>query len=210
MRPPDYEDYFKEEDDSKRTNAHGRGGSSPTSPLPCSAAGRVFPPAPVQVELFASRSSTRHFLAPSSASARDKILDVGCGVGGLLREIAAFTDASVTGLNNNAFQIKRGEEMNAATGRHDNCDFIKADFMNIPKPDATYDAVYQIGRRAARTRSSAARDFRVLKPGGVFASSVVPHGRTRPEQREAPQDPPGNSHRQRPADGEAHRRVSTL
>jgi hypothetical protein len=65
-------------------------------------------------------------------------------VGGPLREIAAFTGASVTGLNNNAFQIKRGEEMNKAMGRHDDCDFIKADFMNIPMPDNSYDAVYQV------------------------------------------------------------------
>ena len=65
-------------------------------------------------------------------------------MGGPLREIAAFTGASVTGLNNNAFQIKRGEEMNKATGRHDDCDFIKADFMNIPMPDNSYDAVYQV------------------------------------------------------------------
>ena len=67
----------------------------------------------------------------------DKVLDVGCGVGGPLREIAAFTGASVTGLNNNAFQISRGEAMNRRTGRHDDCDFVKADFMNIPKPDNT-------------------------------------------------------------------------
>ena len=61
-----------------------------------------------------------------NVKAGDKVLDVGCGVGGPLREIAAFTGAHITGLNNNAFQVKRGEEMNRATGRHDNCDFVKA------------------------------------------------------------------------------------
>ena len=55
-------------------------------------------------------------------------------VGGPLREIAAFTGADVTGLNNNAFQVQRGTQINKKTGRHDNCDFIKADFMNIPRP----------------------------------------------------------------------------
>ena len=85
-----------------------------------------------------------HFLASKlNVGPGKKVLDVGCGIGGPLREIAAFTGASVTGLNNNAFQITRGEEMNRKTGRHDDCDFIKADFMNIPVPDATYDAVYQ-------------------------------------------------------------------
>ena len=64
-----------------------------------------------------------HFLASKlNVGPGKKVLDVGCGIGGPLREIAAFTGASVTGLNNNAFQITRGEEMNRKTGRHDDCD----------------------------------------------------------------------------------------
>eukprot|EP00850_Spirogloea_muscicola_P013196 SM000088S23737 [mRNA] locus=s88:335094:337758:- [translate_table: standard] len=43
-----------------------------------------------------------------------KVLDVGCGVGGPLREIALFSGASVTGLNNNAYQISRGEILDDA------------------------------------------------------------------------------------------------
>jgi len=35
-----------------------------------------------------------------------KILDVGCGVGGPAREIARFSEAHVTGLNNNAYQVE--------------------------------------------------------------------------------------------------------
>ena len=102
----------------------------------------------------------------------DKVLDVGCGIGGPLREIAAFTGADVTGLNNNAFQISRGEQINKSTGRHDNCGFIKADFMNIPVPDNTFDAVYQIEAtcHAPDAEKCYAEIFRVLKPGGVFAS----------------------------------------
>ena len=47
-----------------------------------------------------------HFLASKlNVKKGDKVLDVGCGIGGPLREIAAFTGADVTGLNNNAFQI---------------------------------------------------------------------------------------------------------
>lgn len=36
-----------------------------------------------------------------------KVLDVGCGVGGPAREIARFTGAHITGLNNNDYQIER-------------------------------------------------------------------------------------------------------
>ena len=47
-----------------------------------------------------------HYLASKlNVGPGKKVLDVGCGVGGPLREIAAFTGASVTGLNNNEFQV---------------------------------------------------------------------------------------------------------
>jgi hypothetical protein len=36
--------------------------------------------------------------------AGDVVLDVGCGVGGPAREISAFTDCNVVGLNNNDYQ----------------------------------------------------------------------------------------------------------
>jgi sterol 24-C-methyltransferase len=35
-----------------------------------------------------------------------KVLDVGCGVGGPARNIARFSGAHVTGLNNNDFQVR--------------------------------------------------------------------------------------------------------
>mmetsp|Transcript_18115 Transcript_18115/g.61698 ORF Transcript_18115/g.61698 Transcript_18115/m.61698 type:complete len:346 (-) Transcript_18115:1032-2069(-) len=101
-----------------------------------------------------------------------KVLDVGCGIGGPLRNIAAYTGAHVTGLNNNAYQVSRGEELNRATGHHDTCGFVKADFMNIPAEDATYDAVYEIEAtcHAPDAQACYAEIFRVLKPGGVFGS----------------------------------------
>ena len=40
----------------------------------------------------------------------DKVLDVGCGVGGPAREIAKFTGAHITGLNNNDYQIERATQ----------------------------------------------------------------------------------------------------
>ncbi|RLM69646.1 uncharacterized protein C2845_PM17G07060 [Panicum miliaceum] len=38
-----------------------------------------------------------------------KVLDVGCGIGGPLKEIARFSSTEITGLNNNAYQISRGK-----------------------------------------------------------------------------------------------------
>uniref|UniRef100_A0A0D9WWQ0 SAM-dependent methyltransferase Erg6/SMT-type domain-containing protein n=1 Tax=Leersia perrieri TaxID=77586 RepID=A0A0D9WWQ0_9ORYZ len=54
-----------------------------------------------------------------------KVLDVGCGIGGPLREIAKFSLTSVTGLNNNEYQISRGKELNRLAGVSGTCDFVK-------------------------------------------------------------------------------------
>jgi sterol 24-C-methyltransferase len=72
------------------------------------------------------------------------VLDVGCGVGGPMRAIARFSGATVVGVNNNDYQIKRGSKQNEETGLASLCSFMKADFMKLPVPDKSYDAVYAI------------------------------------------------------------------
>jgi sterol 24-C-methyltransferase len=48
-----------------------------------------------------------HYLALKLGIGKgSKVLDVGCGVGGPLREIAMFSGATVTGLNNNEYQVR--------------------------------------------------------------------------------------------------------
>ena len=58
-----------------------------------------------------------------------KVLDVGCGVGGPAREIAKFTDAHITGLNNNDYQIARATQYAYKEGLEKQLTFVKGDFM---------------------------------------------------------------------------------
>jgi ubiquinone/menaquinone biosynthesis C-methylase UbiE len=60
-----------------------------------------------------------------------KVLDVGCGVGGPARQIANFTDARITGLNNNDFQIARARKYTEKAGLSHLVDFKKGDFMKL-------------------------------------------------------------------------------
>ncbi|XP_024531027.1 cycloartenol-C-24-methyltransferase 1 [Selaginella moellendorffii] len=101
-----------------------------------------------------------------------KVLDVGCGIGGPLREIARFSGASITGLNNNGYQISRGTELNKKYGLDKTCDFVKADFMKMPLADNTYDAVYAIEAtcHAPDAVGCYKEIWRVLKPGQCFAA----------------------------------------
>lgn len=97
-------------------------------------------------------------------------LDVGCGVGGPMRHIASHTGARVLGVNNNAYQIERGEKHNAKAGLSHQCGFLKADFMNLPIEDGRFDAVYTIEASChAPDRVGLFRELlRTMKPGALF------------------------------------------
>lgn len=99
-----------------------------------------------------------------------RVLDVGCGVGGPMRNITRFCGARIQGLNNNAYQIRRGEEHLGSAGMEESCSFIHGDFMKIPAEDATYDAAYAIEATChAPDRAAAFSEIsRVLKGGSLF------------------------------------------
>jgi sterol 24-C-methyltransferase len=67
-----------------------------------------------------------HYLAAHLGIKKDmRVLDVGCGVGGPAREIAHFTGAHVTGLNNNAYQVERAKHYASKELLQDQTEFIK-------------------------------------------------------------------------------------
>ncbi|TGO47781.1 hypothetical protein BOTNAR_0506g00010 [Botryotinia narcissicola] len=100
----------------------------------------------------------------------DKVLDVGCGVGGPAREIAKFTGAHITGLNNNDYQIERATRYAAKEGMSDQLKFVKGDFMQMSFPENSFDAVYAIEAtvHAPSLEGVYSQIFKVLKPGGTF------------------------------------------
>ena len=58
-------------------------------------------------------------------------MDIGCGVGGPLREIARFSQAHVTGLNNNEYQVSRAKQLNAQAGLLSLTDVVKGRFYEF-------------------------------------------------------------------------------
>ncbi|KAJ8327430.1 hypothetical protein BDV3_000513 [Batrachochytrium dendrobatidis] len=100
-----------------------------------------------------------------------KCIDVGCGVGGPLREIVKFSGAHVTGLNNNAYQVKRCHYLAEKHGISNLCDAVKGNFEDMPFEANTFDAAYAIEAtcHARRLENPYSEVFRVLKPGAKFA-----------------------------------------
>jgi sterol 24-C-methyltransferase len=98
-------------------------------------------------------------------------LDVGCGVGGPMREMARFTGARIYGVNINAYQVGKAREYNRAARLSELCEVLEADFMNIPRADGSADAVYAFEATChAPDKTALFRElWRVLKPGGKVA-----------------------------------------
>jgi len=99
------------------------------------------------------------------------ILDCGCGIGGPARNIARFTGANVKAITLNQFQVDRGNAISTREGLRDQVELIQGDFMKLPFPDASFDAVYAIESTChAPDRNGVYSEIlRVLKPGGIFA-----------------------------------------
>lgn len=100
-----------------------------------------------------------------------KVLDIGCGIGGPLINIAKNTGSCSTGLNNNAYQISRANELLKEAGLTEKCNFVKGDFCNMTfAEDNTYDVCYAIESTChSPSRNDVYEEvFRVLKPGGYF------------------------------------------
>ena len=112
----------------------------------------------------------QHFLAERlSLKPGMNVLDVGCGVGGPMGNLARHSGASFVGINNNAYQIERAKLHTRDV--QSLCRFVHGDYMQIPDEDDRYDAAFAIESMPhAPDKMAAFREvLRVLRPGACFA-----------------------------------------
>ena len=97
-----------------------------------------------------------------------RVLDLGCGVGGPMGNLARSSGAEFVGINNNAYQIERAKLH--TRGVQSLCSFILGDYMQIPGDDNCYDGAIAIESMPhAPDKTAAFREvFRVLRPGACF------------------------------------------
>jgi len=101
----------------------------------------------------------------------DKVLDMGCGIGGPLRGIVRMTGAHVTGLTINEFQVQRAKEITSQLSpwMQERCDFSVQDYHDVKGfEENAYDAAFYMEsslHTIDRVRTFK-ETYRLLKPGG--------------------------------------------
>jgi len=102
-----------------------------------------------------------------------KALDVGCGVGGPMRNIQQFSNADITGVTLNEYQVRVGNKYCKQKGVDDKSRLIQGDFQKLPEKfeAGSFDAAY--GIEATCHSPDRVVCFsgvnRCLKKGGLFA-----------------------------------------
>lgn len=122
----------------------------------------------------ASLAMTRHLLSLAGLKAGDRVLDIACGYGGTLRELAR-AGCRASGIDISQVCVDRARRANAEVGLADEISVEVGDFHAIQSPDGTWDAcVCQESIIHSTDRPKVfAEVYRVLRPGGVFAFSDI-------------------------------------
>ncbi|MFS8025209.1 putative methyltransferase [Helianthus anomalus] len=106
------------------------------------------------------------------ANSSQKILDVGCGVGGPMRAIAAYSGSHIVGITINEYQVTRAKAYNEKAGLDEHCEVVCGNFLKMPFEDESFDGAYSIEAtcHAPKLEDVYREIFRVLKPGSMYVS----------------------------------------
>ena len=121
------------------------------------------------------RAATRELAALASLSPGASIVDVGCGIGGPARTLAAEVGCRVTGVDLTAEYCQLAELLTAATGLSDRVTVRHGSALSMPFDDGTFDAAWmQHVSTNIEDKGRLYREIpRVLRRGGVLALHEV-------------------------------------
>jgi SAM-dependent methyltransferase len=106
----------------------------------------------------------------------DKILDIGCGLGGPARYFAQRFDCRVSGIDITEPFVEAGNKLTTLLGMSDRVSIEHGDGHHLPYGDGTFEGAYSqhVTMNVADRPRFLAEAWRVLKPGGFFA--LTEHG----------------------------------
>ncbi|MGH2346772.1 MAG: SAM-dependent methyltransferase [Chloroflexota bacterium] len=100
-----------------------------------------------------------------------KILDVGCGLGGAARFMAAHYGAEVDGVDLTPEFVEVGNALTQAAGLGNKVRLLRASALSLPQEDASFDraSMFHVGMNIENKAALFAGISRVLRPGGLLA-----------------------------------------
>ena len=108
----------------------------------------------------------------------ERVLDVGCGLGGPSRFLASHYGVRVSGVDLTAEFVRVAEMLTRRTGLAGQVDYRQGDALDLPFEEASFDVVWS--QNAAMNIADRDRLYRgvrrVLKPGGRLALQEVAAG----------------------------------
>lgn len=113
--------------------------------------------------------ATAALLDQLALGAETRVLDVGCGIGGAVRMIAARTGARVTGVDLTPDFVETARALTATVGLP--AEFVVGSALDLPFPEASFDVatLLHVGMNIPDKPRLFAEVARVLVPGGTFA-----------------------------------------
>lgn len=98
----------------------------------------------------------------------ERVLDAGCGTGGLALRLAREAGARVTGVTISRYEVRLARERARDGPGAPDVEFLLGDFAHLPFPDASFDAVVALEslQNAHDLDQVTAELRRVLRPGG--------------------------------------------
>jgi SAM-dependent methyltransferase len=153
--------------------------------------------APVDEFHIGGRTATVHAVARMGLKATDHVLDVGCGLGGATRYMAATFGCPVTGIDLTPEYIAAAQDLARRTGLADRIDYRVGSALAMPFADGAFDAALTLHvAMNIKDRPGLYREVaRVLKPGAAFCVYDVMKGESDDLQFPVPwAESPATSH----------------
>src|SRR5687768_2728044 len=134
------------------------------------------------------RDATREVAELAGFQPGMDVLDVGAGIGGPARTLAAEYGCRVHGIDLVEEYVEAAKELTKRVGMDDRVQFSVADALRIPFPDSRFDATFMehVSMNIADKPALFSEIRRVLKPRGIFADYVICAGSETPVEYPVP------------------------
>ena len=134
--------------------------------------------APVDEFHGGERAATVRLATMLGLTGKERVLDVGSGIGGPSRYLAAQLGCRVSGVDLTAEFVRVAQMLTRRLGLDSLVDYRQANALELPFPDMSFDIVWsQNAAMNIRDRDRLYREMRrVLKPGGRLGLQEVAQG----------------------------------